>query len=132
MQKTKSLDSEISDGLKWIPTVHCPAASAALPLDSADLQPVLAFPPAAERFLRPVFFCIACTPVEAKHGSTEGRKAKRRLAFKICQLEGKHMSESDTASDVRYYGAGAAGGKNCLYGKDKKCGWGKRKMLVLP
>lgn len=132
MQKTKSLDSEISDGLKWIPTVHCPAASAALPLDSAGLQPALAFPPAAERFLRPVFFCIACTPVEAEHGSTGGRKAKRRLAFKICQLEGKHMSESDTASDVSYYGAGAEGGETASMVRIKKCGWGKRKMLVLP
>lgn len=56
MQKTKSLDSEISDGLKWILTVHCPAASAALPLDSAVLQPALAFPPAAERFFKASFF----------------------------------------------------------------------------
>lgn len=53
MQNTKSLGLEISDGIKWIPTVHCPAAAAALPIRCALLQSALAFPPAAERFIRP-------------------------------------------------------------------------------
>lgn len=73
-------------------------------------------------FLRRIFFCSACTPVEAEHGSAEGRKAKRRLAFKICQLEGKHMSGSDTASDVRYHSAGAEGGKTASVVRIKNVG----------
>lgn len=52
-------------------------------------------------------FCVAHTPVEAEHGNTRGKRAKRRLDVIICQLKapkGKHMSETDTMSDSKVLG----------------------------
>lgn len=40
----------------------------------------------------------------------------------MCQLEGKHMSGSNTASDVRYHGAGAEGGKTASVVRIKNVG----------
>lgn len=57
---------EISDGLKCSPTTHCSVASAALPLHPTTLQLAFFCPPASWRCLKPVFFCIAHTPFEAK------------------------------------------------------------------
>lgn len=58
-----------------------------MPLHPASLKLAFAFPPAPYRCLKPVFFCIAHAPVEVQHGSIGKRRAKRMLAFKICQLE---------------------------------------------
>lgn len=82
-----------------------------------------------ERFIANFVF-IAYTPVEAEHGNTRGKRAKRRLDVLICQLKalkGNHMSETDTMSDSKVLGHLGWVGRKCFHNKDKKRGW----LLVL-